>query len=90
VVLFVVEFLVPLFIGTLVAVWAVAGSRSKQRGGVSYLPPVIPPEMNPRRGPEIWQYRPMDEIEHAAAIERYRNDSVHNPFPLPPPPASNQ
>jgi hypothetical protein len=86
----VVEFLVPLFIGTLIAVWAVAGSRSKQRGGVSYLPPVIPPEMNPHRPPEIWQYRPMDEIEHGAAIERYTNDSVHNPFPLPPPPASNQ
>jgi hypothetical protein len=32
----------------------------------------------------------MDEIEHAAAIERYTNDSVHNPFPLSPPPASNQ
>jgi len=84
------EFLVLMLIGTLIAIWAVTGSRPKQNSGVSYLPPVIPSEMNPHRQPEIWQYRPMNEIEHAAAIARYTNDSVHNPFPLPPLPPTNQ
>jgi hypothetical protein len=79
------EFLAIMFVGTLVAVWAVAGSRPTRRSGISYLPPLIPPEMNPHRPPEIWQYRPMDKIEYAEAVERHESDPVHNPFPLPLP-----
>ena len=73
-----------MFVGTLIAVWAVVGSRPKRRN-FSYLPPVIPPEMNPSRPPEIWQSEPMDEIEYAAAVERHTDDPAHNPFPSPPP-----
>ena len=76
------EFLAIMFVGTLIAVWAVVGSRPKQRS-FSYLPPVIPPEMNPPRPPEMWQYRPMDKTEHAEAVIRHNSDPAHNPFPLP-------
>jgi hypothetical protein len=79
-----VEFLAIMFVGTLVAVWAVAGSRPTRRN-FSYLPPVIPPEMNPQRPPEIWQYRPMDKTEYAEAVNRHDSDPAHNPFPLPIP-----
>jgi hypothetical protein len=79
------EFLAIMFVGTLIAIWAVAGSRSTRRGGVSYLPPVIPPEMKPPRPPEIWQYRPMDQTERAEAMRRHDSDPAHNPFPLPIP-----
>ena len=79
------EFLAIMFVGTLIAVWAVAGSRPKRRN-FSYLPPVIPREMNPPRPPENWQYEPMDEIEYSAAVERHNDDPAHNPFPSPPPP----
>jgi hypothetical protein len=79
-----VEFLAIMFVGTLIAVWAVAGLRPKRRN-FSYLPPVIPKEMNPPRPPEVWQYEPMDEIDHAAAIKRHNDDPAHNPFPSPPP-----
>jgi len=79
------EFLAIMLVGTLIAVWAVAGSRPKRRGGVSYLPPAIPPEMKPHPRPEIWQYRPMDTIEHAEAVMRHDSDPAHNPFPLPVP-----
>lgn len=78
------EFLAIMFVGTLIAVWAVAGSRPKRRN-FSYLPPVIPPEMNPPRPPEIWQYRPMDKTEYAEAVNRHDSDPAHNPFPLPIP-----
>jgi hypothetical protein len=52
-----------MFIGTLIALWAVASSRLKRRGGVSYMPPNIPLEVNPARPPETWQYVPTDEFE---------------------------
>ena len=80
------EFLVLMFVGTLVAVWAVIGTRPAQRGGVSYLPPIIPPEMNPHRQPEVWQYDPMDDFEFTEALKRHDADPAHNPFPLPLPP----
>lgn len=83
------EFLVIMFVGTLIAVWAVAGSRPKRRN-FSYLPPVIPPEMNPPRPPEIWQYRPMDQTERAEAIIRHDSDPARNPFPLPIPRQEHQ
>ena len=78
------EFLAIMFVGTLIAVWAVAGSRPKRRN-FSYLPPVIPPEMNPPRPPENWQYEPMDELEYTEAAKRHDSDPAHNPFPSPVP-----
>jgi hypothetical protein len=78
------EFLAIMFVGTLIAIWAVAGSRPKRRN-FSYLPPVIPPEMNPPRPPEVWQHEPMDEFEYTEAVKRYDSDPAHNPFPLPVP-----
>jgi hypothetical protein len=78
------EFLAIMFVGTLIAIWAVAGSRPKQRN-FSYLPPVIPPEMKPTRPPEIWQFEPMDEIEYTEAVTRHDSDPAHNPFPSPGP-----
>jgi hypothetical protein len=77
------EFLAIMFVGTLIAVWAVAGSRPKRRN-FSYLPPVIPSEMHPPRPPEIWQYEPMDEFEYTEAIRRHELDPAHNPYPSPP------
>jgi hypothetical protein len=79
-----VEFLAIMFIGTLIAVWAVAGSRPKRRN-FSYLPPVIPKEMNPPRPPEVWQYEPMDRAEYDEAAKRHDSDPAHNPFPAPVP-----
>ena len=83
------EFLAIMFVGALIAVWAVAGSRPKRRN-FSYLPPVIPREMNPPRAPEAWQYEPMDEIEYAAAVDRHNDDAAHNPFPSLPPQQSRE
>jgi hypothetical protein len=81
-----VEFLAIMFVGTLIAIWAVSGSRPSRKTEVSYLPPVIPPEMNPRRPPETWQYDPVDEAEFTVALDRHFDDPGHNPFPSPPPP----
>jgi hypothetical protein len=78
------EFLAIMFVGTLIAVWAVAGSRPK-RPNFSYLPPVIPKEMNQPRPPEIWQSEPMDEFEYTEALNRHYSDPAHNPFPSPMP-----
>ena len=80
----IMEFLVLMFVGTLIAVWAVVGTRPTQNSVVSYLPPVIPPEMNPHRQPEIWQYDPMDDFEFAEALKRHEVDPAHNPFPASP------
>jgi hypothetical protein len=77
------DFLVIMFFGTLITIWAVVVSRTKKGSGVSCLPPVIPPEVNPPKRPEIWQYRPMDNVEHAEATRLNRADPVRNPFPLP-------
>jgi hypothetical protein len=84
-----VEFLVIMFVGALIAIWAVAGSRPK-RQNFSYLPPVIPSEMKPPRPPEIWQYEPMDQIEYAEAVSRHDSDPAHNPFPAPIPSQEQQ
>jgi len=78
------DFLAIMFVGTLIAVWAVAGSRPKRRN-FSYLPPVIPKEMNPPRQPEVWQYEPVDEFEYTEAMKRHDSDPAHNPFPSPIP-----
>lgn len=79
------EFLAIIFVGTLIAIWAVIVSRPKKGSGVSYLPPVVPPGINPTKRPEIWQYRPMDNVEHAEAARRNRADPTRNPFPMPVP-----
>jgi hypothetical protein len=74
------EFLAIMFVGTLIAVWAVAGSRPRRRN-FTYLPPVIPREMNPPLPPKVWQYDPMDEMEYTEALKRHASDPAHNPFP---------
>jgi hypothetical protein len=78
------EFLALMLVGTLIAVWAVVGTRPTHRAGISYLPPVIPPEINPYRQPEIWQYDPMDDFEFSEALKRHNADPDRNPFPESP------
>jgi len=77
------EFLAIMFVGTLIAVWAVRGSRPTRRS--SYLPPLVPPGMNQRRAPEVWQYHPMDESEYWMAVDRHYADPTRHPFPSEPP-----
>ncbi|MDX1951455.1 MAG: hypothetical protein SFY81_04680 [Verrucomicrobiota bacterium] len=79
-----VEFLAIMFVGTLVAIWAVFGSRP---GNVIYQN--APPRLDVAeadigdRNAEIWQWNPNDQVEYMEAIARYEQDPLHNPFPSP-------
>jgi hypothetical protein len=75
------EFLAIMFVGTVIAVWAVCGSSRSKSSRVSYLPPVIPPEINPQKPPAIWQYEPIDQAEYNEALDRHLADPMHNPLP---------
>ena len=80
------EFFAIMFIGTVVAVWAVAVSRPTQRI-FRVAPPLNLP--GPTRGEndaEIWQFQPMDEVEYWQAMERHEEDPAHNPYPSRVPP----
>ncbi len=77
------EFLAIMAVGTLIAIWAVRGSRPTHRV-IASLPPVIPPGMNPRKSPEVWQYDPRDEFEYRAALDRHYADPARHPLPSEP------
>jgi hypothetical protein len=79
------EFLLIMGIGTLIAVWAVVRTRPKRL--IHFGRPSSPNDQFTPSGTPAWKKnaQPMSELEYLAMIERYQNDPVHYPFPLPPP-----
>jgi hypothetical protein len=62
------EFFAIMFVGTLIAVWAVIGSRPT-RSLYRTAPPLdLPPSDQGERNAEIWQSQPMDKVEYLEAL----------------------
>jgi hypothetical protein len=82
------EFFAIMFIGTVVAMFIVAGLRSPSSCRIYRVaPPLDLP--GTRRGEddaEIWQFQPMDQVEYWEAMELHVKDPAHNPYPSPIPP----
>ena len=80
------EFFAIMAIGTLIAIWAVIGSRSTRKLYRAAPPLDLPRDDQGERNAEIWQSQPMDKVEYLEALERHEADPTHNPFPSPVPP----
>jgi hypothetical protein len=80
------EFFAIMLVGAVIAVWAVAGSRPTQRIYGSAPPLNLPGAIQDDRDAEVWQFQPMDEVEHLEALELYLKDPVRHPGPSPVPP----
>ena len=82
------EFLVIMAVGTGIAVWAVIGTRPKHPvcfDDEGMALDELPPPATPAWRKDIALSHPIGELEYLEGIERYENDSVHEPCPLPPP-----
>lgn len=81
------EFLLIMAIGTLVAIWAVIGTRPKR--------PIHFGKRSPNRqsstdGTPPWKKdvsvsHPIGGLQYLEGVERHDKDPEHQPFPLPPP-----
>lgn len=82
------EFLLIMAIGTLIAVWAVIGTRPKRP--IHFGKRSSPNGQFSTDGTQPWKKdaalsHPIGGLEHLEGIERHDNDPAHQPFPLPPP-----
>lgn len=82
------EFLLIMAIGTLIAVWAVAGTRPKR--AIHFGKRSSPNRQFSTGGTPSWKKdaaasHPIGELQYLEGIERHDNDPEHQPFPLPPP-----
>jgi hypothetical protein len=80
------EFFAIMLVGTLIAVWAVAGSRPTQRIYRTTPPLNLPGAIQDDRDAEVWQFQPMDEVEHLEALELHLKDPSRHPAPSRVPP----
>jgi hypothetical protein len=80
------EFFAIMFVGTVIAVLIVVGSRPKQQL-YRTAPPLNPSSTDQDdRHAEVWQFQPMDEVEHLEALELHLIDPARHPAPSPVPP----
>jgi hypothetical protein len=82
------EFLVGMAVGTVIAVWAVVGTRPKRRLCFDEESGEWNESASPKTSAwrkEIGNSHPIGELEYLEGIERYENDRTHQPYPLPPP-----
>lgn len=82
------EFLLIMAIGTLIAVWAVIGTRPKRP--IHFGKRSSPNRQFSTGGTPPWKKdaarsHPIGELEYLEGIEQHDNDPEHQPFPLPPP-----
>lgn len=80
------EFFAIMFVGTVIAIWAVAGSRPTRKLYRTMPPINLPGAIEDDRNAEVWQFQPMDGVEHLEALELHHRDPVRNPAPSPAPP----
>jgi hypothetical protein len=80
------EFFAIMFLGTVIAVLIVAGSRPAQRLYRTAPPADLPGSGPDERNAEVWQFQPMDEVEHLEALELHVKDPTRHPAPSPVPP----
>jgi hypothetical protein len=80
-----VEFFAIMFVGAVIAVWAVAGSRPTRRFYTIPPPLNLPEADDDQRNAQTWQWQPMDEVEYLKALELNESDPKHNPAPSPIP-----
>lgn len=83
------EFFAIMFVGTVIAILIVAGLRDDHpsQSWHPLTPPLELPKADPgQRNAEIWQYRPMGELEYWEAMDLHVKDPHHNPCPSPVPP----
>lgn len=81
------EFLLIMAIGTLIAIWAVVGTRPKRRihfgrrsANRQFSAGGTPPWKK-----DVSLSHPIGELQYLEGVERHDNDPEHQPFPLPPP-----
>lgn len=82
------EFLLIMAIGSLIAVWAVIGTRPKR--SIHFGKRITPNSQFATGGSPTWKKdaarsHPIGELEYLEGIEQHDNDPEHQPFPLPPP-----
>lgn len=75
-----------MLVGTVIAIWAVAGSRPTQRIYRMAQPLNLPGTIQDDRDAEVWQFQPMDQVEYLEAMELHLKDPVRHPAPSPIPP----
>jgi hypothetical protein len=81
------EFFAIMFIGTVIAVLLVLGTRPDQQLYRVGPPPLdLPGPIQDDREAEVWQFQPMDQVEHLEALELHLKDPNRNPCPSPVPP----